>query len=309
MQDISLTTTPDMTVATRQSLQALYVQRQSLEQEGQVIVQELTSPGEDGAPAAGIDHPLIDPDGYPRGDIDVFRVRSQRGRLAEIRTDHTNLTADIERHLQQMAVLQNSAKTAEQQAEYAGRRAPKPKPKFDAATGKWVVPSWDGSVAGIPGGEGRSFANLHEIDGASLAAVQQSVAYAGTETSTTAQASETWTEPEQVVMAPAPPAPIVATRPFARVDAVAAHSPAEESGLLAGDLILQFGTLTVSETIPATNPFAALADVVPEAAADQRSIDIHLERNNETMRVQLTPRPWNGRGLIGCHIVPYDALE
>ena len=35
------------------------------------------------------------------------------------------------------------------------RQAPKLKPKLDPKTGKWVVKSWDGLVAGIEGGDAR----------------------------------------------------------------------------------------------------------------------------------------------------------
>lgn len=42
----------------------------------------------------------------------------------------------------------------------ASRREPKPKPKFDPITKKWVVKNWDGTMAGVQGGENRNFDNL-----------------------------------------------------------------------------------------------------------------------------------------------------
>ena len=45
--------------------------------------------------------------------------------------------------------------TAQDEEEKKARLAPKPKPKFDPKSGKWVVKSWDGSVAGVENGEMR----------------------------------------------------------------------------------------------------------------------------------------------------------
>lgn len=307
----------ELLTATRQSLQALHAQRQSYEQEGQAIVQELTSPGENDSPPPGIDTSLVDADGYPRGDIDLVRVRVLRGRLAEIRNDHSKLTADIERHLQQLSTLQDPAKSTQEKKEYAARRAPKPKPKFDAATGKWVVAAWDGTVAGIRNGDARSFANLESDKVAAAAAT--TAAYQAMTVSNAAAAAPTAppTAPPTIApFAPVAPAPSrapptsVHLRPFAKIDAVAAHSPAQESGLQQGDLILQFGDLSLETS---GNTFAALADVVPAAAAESASIEITVQRSNgvtgalDTATVRLTPRPWSGRGLVGCHIVPYTA--
>jgi hypothetical protein len=46
-------------------------------------------------------------------------------------------------------VLQQPQATEAEKAEREARLKPKPKPKFDKKTGKWVVMSWDGSVAGV----------------------------------------------------------------------------------------------------------------------------------------------------------------
>ena len=99
----------------------------------------------------GIDTPLVDADGYPRADIDVYRARTLRGRLATIRTDHAALMRECAAGLQRVATLQNPNKAAEEQAELAARRATKPKPKYDPVSGKWVwVWVWVWEHAALP---------------------------------------------------------------------------------------------------------------------------------------------------------------
>ncbi|OSD07276.1 hypothetical protein PYCCODRAFT_1442045 [Trametes coccinea BRFM310] len=86
-------------------------------------------------------------------------------------------------------------------------------------------------------------------------------------------------------------------QPFARVDGVAPGSPAASAGLLREDLVLSFGPLTKSSfTGSSLQPLAELV------AAQENVL------RSEDRRVKLTfipRRGWGGRGLLGCHIVPY----
>lgn len=94
--------------ALRKQLASWDTQRKALENEAQAIVLELEAPGENGQKAMGIDTPLTDLDGYPRADIDIYRARTLRGRLAVIRTDHKELMAKIEEGLQKLTAFQVS---------------------------------------------------------------------------------------------------------------------------------------------------------------------------------------------------------
>jgi hypothetical protein len=141
----------------RKQLEVLDVQRRSLEFESEAIVTELTTSDNTRIPPMGIDTPLVDREGFPRNDIDVLRARTLRSRLMTIRTDHKLLLQQIDA---QLAILAAATKTAtdgmseepeqhkkeELEEETAARSAPKPKPKFDPLTGKWVVRNWDGSM-------------------------------------------------------------------------------------------------------------------------------------------------------------------
>ena len=290
--------TADSATALRQSLKKLDAQRKSLDIESEAIISELTSPPESGGPPMGIDTPLVDQDGYPRGDVDVYRARDLRHRLAVIKTDHALLTTQVESSLEQLALLQNPQKAEEEAKELAARTAPKPKPKYDPVTGKWVVKNWDGSVAGVQDGEKRSFERLAE-EASKSAAAAQSISRNSVDqqpgNSSAPQISQTTTN----------------STPFATIDAVAPLGPAEEAGLKAGDLIVEFGDIHHDNHQTLT----ALMPVVTSAADAQKEIAITVLRSTNTnsiaevVQLALVPKPWPGRGLLGCHIVPYNKPE
>ena len=71
----------------------LQAQRDALEIEADIIGQELNSTGD---PPVGLKGPLIDSEGFPRGDVDVHNIRIKRNRLAIINTDYRNLMKEIE---------------------------------------------------------------------------------------------------------------------------------------------------------------------------------------------------------------------
>lgn len=72
----------------RKDLDSLLAQRDAFEIEADAIYSELTSPGLNGEPPAGIKDPLVDSEGFPRGDLDIYNVRRKRQRLAELNYDH-----------------------------------------------------------------------------------------------------------------------------------------------------------------------------------------------------------------------------
>jgi Nas2 N_terminal domain len=86
-------------MSARERLNRLVAQRDALELEADAIASELNSPGVNNEPPAGIKTSLIDKEGFPRGDIDLFNVRAKRQRLAVINTDHKTLMSEIEKTL------------------------------------------------------------------------------------------------------------------------------------------------------------------------------------------------------------------
>lgn len=99
--------------------------------------------------------------------------------------------------------------------------------------------------------------------------------------------------------------------PFALVDEVAAGGPAEQSGLRVGDALLRFGH------VHAQTPEAlgAVARCVGAAEAACAGIALLVRRRggaggrSELARLELAPRRWAGRGLLGCHLAPVAAPE
>lgn len=51
-------------------------QRDAIEMEAEAIGSELTSPGPNGEAPAGLKSKLVDKEGYPRSDIDIYRIRT-----------------------------------------------------------------------------------------------------------------------------------------------------------------------------------------------------------------------------------------
>ncbi|THV00808.1 hypothetical protein K435DRAFT_854336 [Dendrothele bispora CBS 962.96] len=95
-----------------------------------------------------------------------------------------------------------------------------------------------------------------------------------------------------------------APKPFARVDGVAPGSPAADAGLKREDLFVKFGQLTYSSFT--SSSLQAIAEVVAEN--ENCNLPIRVLREGQMIVLTLTPRKgWGGRGMLGCHIVPYSS--
>jgi 26S proteasome non-ATPase regulatory subunit 9 len=165
------------------------------------------------------------------------------------------------------------------------------------------VKNWDGSVAGVNGGEQISFNDLSQ--NRDISAITEpsrtSVPVASVDEST----SDTST---------------TSRRPFAKVDGVTRPSPAADAGMKVDDLIIRFGPLHADNN----DRLRAVATLVPGVAEVNGKIQISILRrrqqstsseynnvdyNDETQWEEavliLHPRPFSGRGVLGCHIVPF----
>ncbi|KAL5547505.1 hypothetical protein UlMin_002736 [Ulmus minor] len=82
--------------------------------------------------------------------------------------------------------------------------------------------------------------------------------------------------------------------PFAMVDEIADASPAAEDGLQLGDQIVKFGNVEAGDTL--------LQRLASEAQSNNGlAIPVVLMRQGALVNVTVTPRTWQGRGLLGCH--------
>uniref|UniRef100_A0A7N0U0J6 26S proteasome non-ATPase regulatory subunit 9 n=1 Tax=Kalanchoe fedtschenkoi TaxID=63787 RepID=A0A7N0U0J6_KALFE len=82
--------------------------------------------------------------------------------------------------------------------------------------------------------------------------------------------------------------------PFALVDELTEGSPSAEDGLQLGDQIVKFGNV---ESGP-----GLLSRLASEAQTNQgREVPVVLLRQGVVLTTAVTPRTWQGRGLLGCH--------
>ncbi|GJD12822.1 26S proteasome non-ATPase regulatory subunit 9 [Galdieria sulphuraria] len=77
-----------------QRARALLRQREAIEEEIKSISSMLTGPG-----GPGLHGNLVDSEGFPRNDLDIISVRSQRQRIAHLYTDHKSITDELEQLL------------------------------------------------------------------------------------------------------------------------------------------------------------------------------------------------------------------
>jgi len=89
--------------------------------------------------------------------------------------------------------------------------------------------------------------------------------------------------------------------PFAKVNEVTPESPAALCGLQINDLIVHFGSVKQSGGLK------AVGELVKDS--EDRNIKVVLKRienEKETVKIlSLVPKKWSGRGLLGCHLLPY----
>ncbi|THG14528.1 hypothetical protein TEA_025265 [Camellia sinensis var. sinensis] len=96
---------------------------------------------------------------------------------------------------------------------------------------------------------------------------------------------------------------VTVNRPFALVDEISEASPAAEDGLQLGDQIVKFGNVESGDDL--------LPKLASEALSNQdREIPVVVLRQGAFINLTVTPRAWQGRGLLGykIHIVQVDTI-
>ena len=88
-------------------------------------------------------------------------------------------------------------------------------------------------------------------------------------------------------------------RAFAYVDEVTPGSPASTAGMRVGDVVLMFGDV-VGPHEAGTLPRVAAA----LAKREGHPVAVWVSRGGVDVRLDVTPRRWEGRGLLGCHMRP-----
>ena len=167
----------------------------------------------------GMDDPVVDSEGYPRNDIDVYQIRHARHKIICLRNDHKALMNKIEEGLHKVhAMARNETESS------------------TAATANDIVDTTD-------------------------------------------------------------------LEPFLRVNLVSPGSPAELAGIQVEDLILAFGSIDYRN-------FKSLKDIGTLVQNSRyKTINVNIKRGSSTLSLTLTPRPWAGKGLLGCNVIPIETVE
>lgn len=162
----------------------------------------------------GMDAPLVDVEGFPRADVDLYKVRTARHNISCLQNDHKAIMVEIEEALHKL---------------HATARV---KPEKD--------------------------------------------------------------ETKMEVTEPA----VSLSAPFALVDTVTQGSPAFQAGLRVGDEIIELGSVN-------TQNFRNLRDIASVVQhSEGKSLRVGVIRSGQEVHLNLTPKQWSGRGLLGCNLVP-----
>ncbi|KAK3018592.1 hypothetical protein RJ639_002827 [Escallonia herrerae] len=248
----------------------LMERRSNLEAEMDVIIQRLCQPGGPGLSGNLVDseaiHSLcLSQSGFPRSDIDIPVVRADRHRLAELRNDHKDVTEKISQNIEAL----HSSKVTRASAPVRG-------------TGRliYVLLTWlHMSVLKPP----CYVLCLHIRFWSRL--WEESCAFEGVN-------NEGMFANVGASAVSAMEVDVTVNRPFAMVDEITEASPAAEDGLQLGDQIVKFGNVESGEDL--------LPKLSVEAQTNQgRSVPMVVMRQGAFINLTVTPRAWDGRGLLG----------
>lgn len=166
----------------------------------------------------GMQEPLVDAEGYPRQDIDIYKVRQARHNIICLQNDHKAVMKLIE--------------------------------------------------------EG-----LHTVHAQEKHRIPQKI---------TEKMSTLESDASSTFLAAA----------FARISFVAADSPSAQAGLLVGDEVVEFGSVTQNNFTGIQN----IANVVQHSIG--LNVGVLVRRGTEIQHLNLVPQTWKGKGLLGCTITP-----
>ncbi|XP_046402324.1 26S proteasome non-ATPase regulatory subunit 9 [Ischnura elegans] len=107
------------------------------------------------------------------------------------------------------------------------------------------------------------------------------------------------------IESPEPRVEVVEMTPIVRVNLVTPNSPASDAGVMEDDVIVQFGSVNADN-------FRSLQDIgnVVRASVGMPVEVIVLRKwlgTQKKVKLTLTPRKWDGQGLLGCNIVPVSS--
>lgn len=74
-------------------------------------------------------------------------------------------------------------------------------------------------------------------------------------------------------------------------------------GIQVDDLILEFGSVHCRN-------FKSLTDIGKLVENSRyKTVNVKIKRGSNVIALSLTPRPWVGKGLLGCNVIPVEVVE
>lgn len=223
----------------------------------------------------GLQGNLVDPDGFPRADIDVVRVRQQRHRLAVLKNDHSNI-------MSQLQSLMHVALAPPKHPNHVQTPVKSDVGRMTTST------SSSGTTHAANSGNDLNLSQNNEI--------------------AQPDASQSQSQPQPQ---PQPQTTVRDNRvPFALVDSVAPESPSAEAGLQVNDRIVAFGAISLRSFSTPADAMAALPGLLSSHENIPIDVIVHREGSSTgSFTLRLTPKRWSGRGMLGCHVVPTEASQ
>ena len=87
--------------------------------------------------------------------------------------------------------------------------------------------------------------------------------------------------------------------PFAAIDEITPESPAASDGLQLGDLVVQFGSVAKGGDLLSRLSYEAQSNV-------GKPVPVAIMRHGSPLTLTVTPRQWQGRGLLGYVDLHFD---
>ena len=87
--------------------------------------------------------------------------------------------------------------------------------------------------------------------------------------------------------------------PFLKIQEIADGSPSQECGLKKNDQIAKFGDIDFKYE----DPLKAIAEKVSGYQDQTIKLIVLREGESDALELDLVPKTWSGKGLLGCYLV------
>ena len=307
----------DTTATTRALITRLYDEREAMEKEMAAISARLSR---DGAP--GMRGALVDDEGFPIPDVDLYAVRADRGRYATLRNDHDDITDAIERAMASLHAVASATRGVGavdvKDATMNPRAARVPSERVAARPADAMTDgeSAAGGVAAFvaaprdpraePPAGTAAFAVVDEMHGGSPAASaglrlhDRVIAFGGVERGAGATFDIVFLSSH--IFPDLPSTDTSSLDSQSRPLNTPRHRATDESHRIAPSLLAYHPSSDTTDERENENILPRVAALL--AAKEGAEVPVWVTRGTDRVRVFVTPAKWEGRGLLGCHMRP-----